>query len=322
MGNLGFLTLFLQRFEGIADMHLGSPALGDVQAAVFVIAAAELLFELCHLLFVQKGPAEFLGHEGPQFFLRQAGFPFDPVLRQLVTAVGRMRVFGKAGTEAAQLSVPAFSLLTVRQKRQVGEPMLMPFFLRTDPEPLLQEPADLPNQFLGIQLRRKLQLVQQVPVITRSLLLQPENPPIVGQGEKLKKAVVFRSVFSEALQKLSRVGFLHLRKHRSHVPLSGDKRILEPQPDQILVFSGLFFLFQPAEQFFQLVIVIVPAGKADDGIPVDIGLALGRIKAKIRQEPVIRCGIPDLIVCSFFLEIRDLRRHGLFTSLRRCWCRR
>ena len=137
--------------------------------------------------------------------------------------------------------------------------------------------------------------------------------------KKFEKAVIFGFVFSKSVQKLPGIGFLHLPEHRPVLLFPGDKRVFQTQPDQIFIFPGLFFLFQPSEETFQPVIVIVSAGKPDHSIPVDIGFSLGGIKTEIRQKCIICRGIPDLVVCPFFLEIRDFRRHGFLTFSRRCW---
>ena len=94
------------------------------------------------------------------------------------------------------------------------------------------------------------------------------------------------------------------RRQRGSLPyFPQEDAILQPQPQQALVTVRLLILSKGREDLCQLRILVVPAHRADDAVPVQLRAAVGVEGLEVRAEAVVPGGVPDDVDRPAFLQL-------------------
>ena len=78
---------------------------------------------------------------------------------------------------------------------------------------------------------------------------------------------------------------------------------LQSQPEQVAVQLALLLMLKGVEQGLKLIELIAPVYKADDGVHVELGLAVGIVGLKLRAHVVVFRAVPHLIGRAAALDI-------------------
>ena len=78
---------------------------------------------------------------------------------------------------------------------------------------------------------------------------------------------------------------------------------LQPQPEQVAVQLALGLMLKCVEQGLEFIELIAPVHKADDGVHVELGLAVGVVGLKFRAHVVVFRAVPHLIGRAAALDI-------------------
>ena len=78
---------------------------------------------------------------------------------------------------------------------------------------------------------------------------------------------------------------------------------LQSQPEQVAVQLALLLMLKGVEQGLEFIELIAPVHKADDGVHVELGLAVGVVGLKFRAHVVVFRAVPHLIGRAAALDI-------------------
>ena len=132
----------------------------------------------------------------------------------------------------------------------------------------------------------------------------------MGRGEEVEEAVVLGMVAAEFFQVGLGIAPLEQDEGRARGLFLRDEGVLRAEPEQGLVLPRFLLVLEAAKQLAQLRVIIVLAGEAEEAVPIDIRDPVAGVELEVRQEAVIRRGVPDQIIGTFFLKVggRPFRR--------------
>ena len=285
-----------------AQLMLDGNALGEVETAVLMHAGAQLTLHLRQLRRRQHGHAEAVLHIAPQDGLRcpalQKGQGVGPLLPGLLlvgAAAGLLQTAQGVGPhETAGLSAPAADGTThPHAPLPVGDAAAGALEIAE------QQRFHFVHQLLLVPRGIKGQGVQHflLPGILLWLMQHPAEPRrpqalraagIGGVGLGQHPAGIF-------LPQLLQHGTLLQRFFVGHA--------LQSQPEQVAVQLALLLMLKGMEQGLEFVELIAPVHKADDGVHVELGLAVGIVGLKLRTHVVVFRAVPHLIGRAAALDI-------------------
>ena len=285
-----------------AQLMLDGHALGKVQMAVLVHAGTQLTLHLCQLRWCQHGDAEAVLHIAPQDGLRspalQKGQGVGPLLPGLLlvgAAAGLLQTAQGVGPhEAAGLSAPAAD--------RAAHPHA--------PLPV----GDATAGTLEIAEQQRLHLVHDLLLVPRGieghgvqhfllprvLLRLMQYPAEPRRPQPLRAAGIGGVGLGQhpagiLLPQLLQHGALLQRFLVGHA--------LQSQPEQVAVQLALGLMLKGVEQGLKFIELIAPVHETDNGVHVELGLAVGIVGLEFRTHVVVFRAVPHLIGRAAALDI-------------------
>ena len=181
--------LALQRFKAVLDLCRGRNALGKMEVTKGVVAHAELALQFHDLLGRIHGLAVFPRHESAKLCRAEFGgraVLFPKLIR--FRGIDPVRMIDNADPKAAVTPPPL--LLSAFSESEEKRFLLSSPFLCRDLKPAFKKALCPVHDLVRVQLRGKLQLIQQAYIITVQSGLLAQGSPVMRAGQAVVEMIV------------------------------------------------------------------------------------------------------------------------------------